>query len=157
MDFVVPVTVKRIPLQSHAGEFLVVDLGAGWITAGIDLALGLQSPCGGRRGAALIRMVWCCAPLTPNQVDGAGRWTPRGEAGRNWGIANPCPRAFSAFPCGRGSRPAFLKSPTNSFFFVSTEITGCLLAKKRRTLRLMYSNCAFRSGCSPPSVVLRFA
>ena len=28
-------------------------------------------------------------------------------------------------PLGRNSRPPFLKSPTSSFFFVSTEITGC--------------------------------
>ena len=29
--------------------------------------------------------------------------------------------------------PAFLKSPTSSFFFVSTEITGLPVAWKRRT------------------------
>src|SRR4029079_18644746 len=28
-------------------------------------------------------------------------------------------------PAGCHSRPAFLKSPTNSFFFVSTDTTGC--------------------------------
>ena len=30
----------------------------------------------------------------------------------------------SGWPWGRHSRPPFLKSPTNSFFFVSTEMTG---------------------------------
>ena len=37
-------------------------------------------------------------------------------------------------PFGRHSRPLFLKSPTSSFFFVSTEITGWFLAKADFTL-----------------------
>src|SRR3954454_9331699 len=31
-----------------------------------------------------------------------------------------CTRTFSGSPLGRSSRPPFLKSPTNSFFLVST-------------------------------------
>jgi hypothetical protein len=43
------------------------------------------------------------------------------------------------------------------FLLVSTEITGSLVRKNPRTCRLMYSNCAFRSGWLAPSIVLRFA
>ena len=48
-----------------------------------------------------------------------------------WGIAFPsslslksCTRTSSGSPFGRHSLPAFLKSPTSSFFLVSTLITG---------------------------------
>jgi hypothetical protein len=40
-----------------------------------------------------------------------------------------------------------LKLPTSSFFFVSTEMTGCCFACAATTFVLMCSNCAFRSGC----------
>src|ERR1700730_17015384 len=40
-------------------------------------------------------------------------------------IRRSWPRTFSGCPCGRHSRPPFLKSQTSSFFLVSTEITGC--------------------------------
>ena len=40
-----------------------------------------------------------------------------------------CTRTSSGSPCGRHSRPGFLKSPTSSFFFVSTEITGWFSTK----------------------------
>ena len=60
-------------------------------------------------------------------------------------------------PCGRHWRPPFLKRPTNSFFLVSTEITGDPRAIRRLTSALMYSNCAFRSGWLAPSIVLRLA
>src|SRR3990172_8195715 len=56
-----------------------------------------------------------------------------------------CTRTVSGWPLGRQVRPAFLKSPTSSFFFVSTEIAGCPRIWNRRTNVLMYSNCAFRS------------
>src|SRR4029453_13798108 len=42
-------------------------------------------------------------------------------------------RPASGWPTGRHARPAFLKSPTNSFFLVSTEITGWRAAWKGRT------------------------
>jgi hypothetical protein len=48
----------------------------------------------------------------------------------------------------------FLKSPTSSFFFVSTEITGCCSASARVTLALMWANCASRSGWLSRSRVL---
>ena len=38
--------------------------------------------------------------------------------------ARPWTPTFSGSPFGRHSRPSFLNSPTSSFFFVSTEITG---------------------------------
>src|SRR5262249_42355764 len=66
-------------------------------------------------------------------------------------------RTWSGSPWGRHSRPAFLKSPTNSFFFVSTEITGWQRFWKRRAWALMYSNWALRSGCCRPSRVLQLA
>ena len=39
-----------------------------------------------------------------------------------------------------------LKSPTSSFFLVSTEITGCLRFRNFVAIVLMCSNCLFRSG-----------
>src|SRR3970040_1769839 len=45
--------------------------------------------------------------------------------------------------------------PISSFFFVSTEITGCPAAWAATTLALICSNCAFRSGWLAPSCVLR--
>lgn len=47
-------------------------------------------------------------------------------------------------PRGRHSRPAFLQSPTSSFFFVSTEIAGWFLAMAVMTASLMTGNCASR-------------
>src|SRR6266850_1501088 len=64
-------------------------------------------------------------------------------------------RTASGLPCGRYSRPLLRKSPTSSFFLVSTEITGCLSAKAAPTWVLMWANCASRSGWLSPSVVLR--
>ena len=60
-------------------------------------------------------------------------------------------------PCGRSSRPPFLKSPTSSFFLVSTEMAGCRRAESARCASLMCSNCASRSGCWRPSRVLALA
>src|SRR5207249_7603245 len=53
------------------------------------------------------------------------------------------------------SWPAFLKFPTNSFFFVSTEMTGCWRCRNATAVALMCSNCALRSGCELPSWILR--
>src|ERR1700693_5344306 len=50
---------------------------------------------------------------------------PYGTARASSLIRKSCTRTASGSPCGRHSRPAFLKSPTSSFFFVSTEITRC--------------------------------
>src|SRR5712691_2729868 len=41
--------------------------------------------------------------------------------------------------------------------FVSTEIAGWPLFRYSVAFALMYSNCALRSGCEEPSLVLRFA
>ena len=62
---------------------------------------------------------------------------------------------WSASVCN--SRPPFLKSPTSSFFFVSTEMVGWPAAWNASIWALMYSNRAFRSGWFVPSRVLRFA
>ena len=44
---------------------------------------------------------------------------------------------FSGSPFGRNSRPAFLKSPTSSFFFVSTDMAGSPSGNKSLN-RLVY-------------------
>jgi hypothetical protein len=51
---------------------------------------------------------------------GAGRCHLRAAAWRVFAMGS----TFSGRPLGSHSRPPFLKSPTNSFFFESTEITG---------------------------------
>jgi hypothetical protein len=51
-----------------------------------------------------------------------------------------CTRTASGWPVGRHARPAFLKFPTNSFFFVSTEITGWPAAWHWRTCAVMWRN-----------------
>src|SRR5918995_196267 len=68
-----------------------------------------------------------------------------------------CTRTVSGWPVGRQVRPAFLKSPTNSFFFVSTEITGWPAAWNWRTCAAMWRNWASRSGGGGPSRALRLA
>src|SRR6266404_3665536 len=72
-------------------------------------------------------------------------------AARSW------TRTASGLPCGRYSRPLLRKSPTSSFFLVSTEITGCFSARAAATWVLMRLNCASRSGWLSPSLVLRLA
>src|SRR3984893_6908183 len=51
--------------------------------------------------------------------------------------------------------PPFLKLPINSFFLVSTEMTGWAADWAAITWALMCSNCALRSGWLAPSSVLR--
>ena len=63
-------------------------------------------------------------------------------------------RVATGWPWGRHSRPAFLNSPTSSFFLVSTLITGSAVSWWALTCSLMYRNCASRSGCRWPSMVL---
>src|ERR1700693_2785245 len=46
---------------------------------------------------------------------------PYGTALPSSGMAKSCTRTGSGCPLGRNSRPPFLKSPTGSFFFVSTD------------------------------------
>ena len=58
-------------------------------------------------------------------------------------------------PLGCHSRPAFAKFTTSSFFFVSTEITGCPAASISSARALTCSNCAFRSWSTVPSCRLR--
>src|SRR3954471_17807951 len=82
---------------------------------------------------------------------------PYGTARPSSLIKKSCTRTSSGEPFGRHARPAFLKSPTSSFFLVSTEITGSPAASARVTCALMKANCASRSGCRPPSRVLALA
>ena len=133
--------------------------------------------------AVIISSVACRKPrrahLLPPAPDARGRRTrpcrdrsPRSPSPRCWPgrkprRESPCPVSgpgkswtltFSGWPWGCHSCPGFLNSPTNSFFFVSTEITGWPpLDESARTCRLMYSNWALRSGCDVPSRVLRLA
>ena len=74
-----------------------------------------------------------------------------------FGIMKSCTRTASGSPLRRSSRPPFLKSPTSSFFFVSTEIAGWPAAWKAFTAALICSNCALRSGLLAPSRVLPLA
>ena len=64
-------------------------------------------------------------------------------------LAEPLPPTADAFdrertgsgsPFRRSSRPPFLKSPTSSFFLVSTEIAGSPAAIAAFTVALMCSN-----------------
>src|SRR6185312_12452117 len=73
---------------------------------------------------------------------------PRASEGKSW------TSTFSGWPLGCHSRPPFLKLPTNSFFFVSTEIVGTPCTTQSVAVLLMCSNCAFRSGCCVPSTDL---
>src|SRR4051812_35003431 len=82
---------------------------------------------------------------------------PYGTARPRSLIRKSCTRTSSGWPWGCHSRPPFLKSPTSSFFFVSTEITGCCSARAAETLWLMSANWASRSGWLLPSLVLRLA
>src|SRR3954471_13102200 len=82
---------------------------------------------------------------------------PEGATLPSSGRAKSCTRTASGWPLGRSSRPPFLKSPTSSFFFVSTEIAGWPAVWQAFTRALMYSNWASRSGWLVPSRVLRLA
>src|SRR5271165_6004408 len=82
---------------------------------------------------------------------------PYGTARPSSLIRKSCTRTPSGSPCLRQSRPAFLKSPTSSFFFVSTEIAGWFSVMAALTASLMTWNCASRSGLSAPSRVLLLA
>src|SRR5260370_13326532 len=66
-----------------------------------------------------------------------------------------CTRTAVGWPVGRHVRPAFLKSPTNSFFFVSTEITGWPAAWNWRTCAVMWRNWGSPSGFGGASRVFR--
>src|ERR1700759_4887065 len=65
------------------------------------------------------------------------------------------PRPPPGAALGGSSRLFFLKSPTSSFFFVSTEIAGSPAAIAAFTVALTWANCASRSGWLLPSWVLR--
>ena len=55
---------------------------------------------------------------------------PQGIALPSASVGKSCTRTGGGVPFGCHSRPAFLKFPTSSFFFVSTEITGCPRGQK---------------------------
>src|SRR5690606_28871221 len=76
-----------------------------------------------------------------NRCDGGLATLPTASLGKSWTSTS------SGSPCGCHSRPPFLKLPTNSFFFVSTEITGTPRLMQLFALALMCSNCELRSGC----------
>ena len=73
------------------------------------------------------------------------------------GSSKSCTRTGSGLCFGRSSRPGFLKSPTSSFFLVSTEIAGSPAAIAACTTVWMWANWASRSGWLVPSRVLRLA
>src|SRR5664279_546308 len=59
-------------------------------------------------------------------------------------------------PLGSHSRPAARKFPISSFFLVSTLITGSPETPNIVACSLRYPNCASRSMCCLPSIVLVF-
>ncbi len=65
---------------------------------------------------------------------------PHRNSRPNSGSLKSCTRTSSGSPTGCHSCPGFLKSPSNSFFFVSTDTTGCPRRCKRLVRSLMYSN-----------------
>src|SRR3954468_20646019 len=69
--------------------------------------------------------------------------------------AKSCTLTASGEPFGRSSLPPFLKGPINSFFLVSTEITGWPASRKAQARALMWANWLSRSGWRAPSRVLR--
>ncbi len=73
------------------------------------------------------------------------------------GSRKSCVRTRSGEPLGRSSPPAFLKSPTSSFFLVSTLIAGSPASRAALTVALICRNCASRSGWEAPSLVFAFA
>jgi len=58
---------------------------------------------------------------------------------------------------GYPSRPAFLQSPTRSFFFVSTAVTGSPAWAKALACSALSCNRASRSGCALPSIACAIA
>src|SRR5205807_938904 len=64
-------------------------------------------------------------------VDPVGTARPSSLIRKSW------TRTSSGLPWGRYSRPLLRKSPTSSFFLVSTEITGCCSATAVATCVLM--------------------
>src|SRR5262245_58611947 len=98
---------------------------------------------------------WSTPTLT-NPSSAPTSYTPYGMAlGTPPGKA--CPLTCTGCPAGCHSRPLLAYSPTSSFFFVSTEMTGSPAARNRPATVLMCPNCASRSGCCAPSLVVNVA
>src|SRR6516162_5612093 len=83
---------------------------------------------------------WSTPTLTQPEL-AARSYTPYGTARPSSLIRKSWTRTSSGWPCGRYSRPLLRKSPTSSFFLVSTEITGCCSAKAAATWALIWANC----------------
>src|SRR6516225_68869 len=75
---------------------------------------------------------WSTPTLTQPEL-AARSYTPYGTARPSSLIRKSWTRTSSGFPWGRYSRPLLRKSPTNSFFLVSTEITGCFSGRAALT------------------------
>ena len=116
--------------------------GAGAVAVGAA-AVGADQQRVGVRVAARVRPVPPAAdacrprtrrcrgrcPPTPTRC-----WRPRRRPRTGWpcparGSRKSCTLTGSGSPLGCHSRPPFLKSPTSSFFLVSTLITGCPAAR----------------------------
>src|SRR3990172_2215916 len=77
-----------------------------------------------------------------------GKARPRASVGKSW--------SSTSRSSHRQARPPFLKLPTNSFFFVSTLITGHPCRWNRRRRRPNRRNCWSRYGSFFPPNRLRF-
>ena len=97
-------------------------------------------------------------PTLTQPVFAAMSYTPYGAtfpsclSAKSWTLRLPW-----VHPTGSHSRPLAVKFPTSSFFLVSTLITGSPVALNAVACALRYPNCASRSGCWLPSIVLAFA
>jgi len=64
---VVPVAVEAVPGDRHSGEYLVADLDAGGVLAGVELGADAQGGAGGSRRNALdddfVAGQWPAAPV----------------------------------------------------------------------------------------------
>ena len=74
----------------------------------------------------------------------------------------PCYSSYEVSDCYLGGthlplNTSVFQLDTHSFFFVSTEMTGRFWAKNFFVCSFTYSNCALRSGCCRPSIVLALA
>src|SRR5438034_452748 len=113
---------------------------------GVKLALHRQAGFGpGRRDQFQDHRVALARLAAPVLADPGNGWGSRSHAPP---LAAPADAIRAQHSCA---------SPTSSFFFASTDTAGSPAAKNALAWALTWANWASRSGCSPPSRVLRLA
>src|SRR5262245_19305944 len=97
-------------------------------------------------------------PSDPDPTRGVVRSSPpSGMALPSSGATPSSPRAHSATPCGRPSRPPWLNSPPRSCFWGSTETTAGARPGNAWTWAWRAANGASRSGGEAPALGWRLA